>query len=327
MRKLIGIFTVAGMALLVASCGGGGSGGSYGGGASSSSSSSVSYSSNATAAQLTIISNVTDNTVTLNWVDSFPAGTVYTVQAVSTGATDSPQANIGGSGSNKPLSWTSNTLSALVTYRVDAIPPGGSAVPLKTPSGATLVSRVTPSPTPTIQTDKTQPVSGDVQLTLTPSGIYTPVDWTIDGMALGTTTTATNAQTWHTDNEASGVHDIAARSKLSTDAFIQAGLKVNVQNPYLFVTVLSSVSGADWILDVSPSPVGNVTSVSLSVDGTATGSLAAPNQCLPGCGGISNDFQFKLVRANLSAGNHVVIATATDSGGHSVRRISNVTLP
>lgn len=324
MRKLTGVFAIAGMALAVASCGGGSSGNGHGGGSSGSSSSSVPYSSNATAAQLTITSNVSVNTVTLDWIDSFPAGTVYTVW--DNGLT-SPQANVGGSGSNKPLNWTSGALATISTYRVEATVPGGPTITLKTPGGATQVGRSVPSPVPAIQTDKSQPVSGDVQLTLTPVSIYTPVDWTIDGFALGTTTTATNALAWHSDNEASGVHTVAARSKISSDAYVLAGLSVNVQNPYFFVTVLNSVSGTDWVLDVSPSPIGNVTSVTLSVDGMAAGSLSAPNQCLPGCGGISNDFQFKLVRANFAAGTHVVIATASDSSGHSVRRISSVTLP
>lgn len=254
-------------------------------------------------------------TITLNWVDTLPAGTTYTI--MQSGASTAA-GTITAKGNNGALSWSS---LAAGTYVVFA---GTNGTVLKTASGASSVAPPVPGTTPAIVADQTtQPFSGDVSLSVTPASTYSAAQWTMDGAPLGTASGGTNAITWHTINETSHGHEIAVRLKSTTDYFYMVRSNFGVVNPTFNVTV--NTIGASGIISIDGQyTTANPTTANLTIDGAAAGSLAAPNICLGvACQGTSakDAFRFSVDTSTLAIGNHVGIVTVNDNAGNSVRQV------
>ena len=139
---------------------------------------------NARTANLSAALDLATKVTTLQWTDSFPAGTAYGIeQASSSGTWSSIDSVPGTTGSGATLVWT-RTTNATTTLRV-AAQKTGYEVPLNTPSGNNSVQITVPASTPTLQIDQAQPLNGVVTLSIAGGGSYSAVMWTVDLQTLG----------------------------------------------------------------------------------------------------------------------------------------------
>ena len=268
--------------------------------------------------QLTSTVNVASNTVILTWSDSFPAGTSYRIEVQNADGSYSLVETIPGvGGSGTAMQWQR---AATVTgiYRVVAVLPASSII-ISTPQGQSSVSVSAPPTPPTIVLDKTEPVSGDVKLSLSGTTSYQSVNWYSDLRLLGSGTGVVNALTWSTSTETNANHLIMARVQVATDSYTEIRRTVAVSNSN--IAVGAGVSGTTGTInvDVSASSQFGIARVDASFDGVSIGSLTAPNACafriISACAYI--DYRFTVNASTAGSGNHTMLITATDKAGNS----------
>lgn len=272
----------------------------------------------ANQSQLTSTVDLANNTVTLQWNDSFADGTKYRIESqASEGSFLLVEIIPGFGGTGAVMQWQ-RTASTAVIYRVIAVLPN-STVAIATPQGQTMVSAPVDTVAPSITIDQTEPVSGAVKLTVTGPTAYAKVTWYADLRLLGSGSGDGNALIWNTASETNGQHLILSKIEVATDSYVELRRSVQVANSNLAVS--ASVSGTTGTInvDVSASSQYGISQVQAVFDGASLGSLTAPNACNSrlGCGSTNNVFRFSINAITVGSGNHTMVITATDGVGSS----------
>jgi hypothetical protein len=182
-------------------------------------------------------------------------------------------------------------------------------------SATILASAITNAITSSIA----EPESGIVTLGFTFDPGVTTVDWSVDGVALGS---GAATQRWDTTTVANGSHLVRAHLTVAANNYtydITRTFQVG-QSPVSFTgTTATEVLGAVTAITGAQSTNGIVRVVG-SIDGVAIGTLTAPNACLDATGAACataglNGYQFTGI---VASGLHTVLFTATDGGGNSL---------
>ena len=273
------------------------------------------YTQMASTANLTSSVNLTNNTVQLSWLDTFPAGTTYAIQSTGTGSptTVSSQA---ASGTGNTLSWQQNIATSTTFQIVATI--SSQALNLQTAQGQSTVTATVPTSSPAISvTPDTSSLSGNVTLSLDNNFAYPSVTWFVDTTQIGTGTGSGNPLQWATTGTTNGQHVIFAVINLSSSSSITVRKEVNVINSNLVVNASNSGTTGTVLINVSASSNFAITSIEGKLDGVSMGTLTAPNACSKFCSGANNLYQFSFNASTVGSGNHTFVATAIDAAGAS----------
>lgn len=270
----------------------------------------------ASAAKLSSSIDLASHLVMLSWTDSYPLGTQYRVESRNADGSFSPLETIKGlGGTGSQVQWQRAVTGATV-YRVLALLPDRTSV-LSTAQGQESVSVEAPAAPPEILLDQEQPVSGQVQLSLSGGGSYASVSWYADLRLLGQGSGATQALNWNTSTLGNGQHLLLAKVQVSPDAYVELRRTVSVANSNLALS--SSVSGTTGtiLVDARASSEYGIATVAAVFDGKDAGSLSAPNACSRWCSGSNDVYRFTVDAAAAGSGNHSMVLTATDKAGAS----------
>lgn len=264
---------------------------------------------NAKAAAMGATLNLSTGLATLSWSDTFPNASGYSVQEQTDASTWTTVDTIPGHGGNQqPLTW-SRAVNATETLRVQAVEIGYD-VPLLTTSGQQHVQITFPTRTPTIVLNQTEPLSGQVQISVSNASASSSVSYFVDLLTLSTSTAAPDfSVNWETTSITSGPHLIVAQLQVSPDFNLQVRRSVQVSNSEVAISVNPSagmISSGATLFVVATSDAG-IRSVTLSMDGNPVGTLIAPN-----AGGNTYGFQ-----VTGTSGAHAFNAKAIDNNGQS----------
>ncbi len=278
--------------------------------------------SNARAANLSATLDAATQLITLQWSDTFPAGTAYAIEQQSSGGSWSSIDSVPGpNGSGATLAWTRTTNTSL-TLRV-AAQKVGYEVPLDTASGNTSVAVTLPTGNPTIQLDQSQPLAGTANLSIANGGAYSRVAWYVDLNSIGTSTTAPSySMPLLASNLTAGTHLILARLETAPDSYVELRLTIQVANPEVAVTVGVSGTSGNVYVNVTATSAYGIVLVGASLDGNSLGTLSAPNCSGMGCGAT---YQFAVNASTAGSGLHTITAIATDGNSVSASASRSVT--
>ncbi len=268
--------------------------------------------------QLTATLNLGSNTVLLQWSDSFPSGTSYRIEVQNADGSFSLVETVSGvGGAGTAMQWQ-RALTVSCVYRVVAVLPG-STVTISTPQGQSSVTVSAPPSPPTIVFDKTEPLSGAVNLSISGASAYPTVTWYTDLRLIGSGTGVGNPVVWNTSNETNGNHLIMAKIQVAADSYTEVRRTVSVSNSNIAVSAAVSGTTGTINVDVSASSQSGIARVDAVFDGVSIGSLTTPNACSSrmGCGSSNNVFRFSVNATAVGSGSHTMLVTATDSAGSS----------
>jgi hypothetical protein len=294
--------------VVLAACGGGGGGGDP-------VVQTPNYTQLASTAALTSAVDLTNNTVKLNWVDTFPAGSTYAIQTTGTGSptTVSTQA---ASGTGNTLTYT-QSIATTTAFQVVATA-GGQTFNIQTAQAQTSVTATVPTAAPAIAVlPDTSSLSGTVTLSLDNNFAYPSVTWFVDTTQIGTGTGAGAPLQWATTGTTNGQHVVFAVINLTASSSITVRKQVSVINSNLAVNATNSGTSGTVLLDVTASSNYAITSVEGKLDGVSLGVLTTPNACSRFCSGTNNLYEFSFNAANVGSGAHTFVATAVDAAGSS----------
>ena len=270
----------------------------------------------ASAAKLSSSIDLASHLVTLSWTDSYPLGTQYRVESLNADGSYSPLETIKGLGGTGSLVQWQRAVTVATVYRVLALLPDRQAV-LSTAQGQESVSVEVPAAPPEILLDQEQPVSGQVQLSLSGGGSYASVSWYADLRLLGQGSGATQALNWNTSTLGNGQHLLLAKVQVSPDAYIELRRTVSVANSNLALSASASGTTGTILIDARASSEYGIAKVAAVFDGKDAGSLSAPNACSRWCSGSNDVYRFTVDAAAAGSGNHSMVLTATDKAGAS----------
>ncbi len=309
MLKLRSLLVLLAMSLLAA-CGGGGGGGGGGGNPLVE---PPNYAQLASTAALSSSVDLTNNTVKLNWKDTFPVGSTYAVQTIGAGTpvTVSMQ---GASGTGNTLSY-SQSIATTTGYQVLATV-GGQSFSIQTAQGQTSVTATVPTAAPAITVNPdSASLSGAVTLSLDNNFAYPSVTWFVDTTQIGTGTGAGAPYQWTTSGTTNGQHVIFAVINLTASSSITVRKQVNVINSNLVVNATNVGTSGTILLDVTASSNYSISSIEGKLDGASMGVLTAPNACSSSCSGKNNLYEFIVNARTVGSGTHTFVATAMDASG------------
>jgi hypothetical protein len=284
-------------------------------------------------AQLTAAVDQGTRRATISWRDTFPAGSVYRIEAQSGGGAFTVRATVTGSGgTGTTLSWTSD-LTEPLTLRVFAVREGRTDLLLKTSQGTTTVGVAAVSTTapPAIATSGSEPLSGVVTLSVAGSVVYPLVEWFINASRIGLVTQSAgpgNPVSWDTSRLANGDYLIIARIQTSSTSFTELRRTVRIANATLTVTSQNfgnaSTPPADTGLFVvaRASSSAGIASVEARIEGATLGTLNAPN--CPQCFNPADSYRWRIDTQRYPSGTYTVAVTAVAQDG--VRRSVDFTL-
>ena len=270
----------------------------------------------ASAAKLSSSIDLASHLVTLSWTDSYPLGTQYRVESLNADGSYSPLETIKGLGGTGSVVQWQRAVTVATVYRVLALLPDRQAV-LSTAQGQESVSVEVPAAPPEILLDQEQPVSGQVQLSLSGGGSYASVSWYADLRLLGQGSGATQALNWNTSTLGNGQHLLLAKVQVSPDAYIELRRTVSVANSNLALSASASGTTGTILVDARASSEYGIAKVAAVFDGKDAGSLSAPNACSHWCSGSNDVYRFTVDAAAAGSGNHSMVLTATDKAGAS----------
>ena len=178
---------------------------------------------------------------------------------------------------------------------------------------------------PAILSNLVEPVSGLVQLSLDSDQGTSTVAWTVDGVSLGSGATVG----WDTTRYTDGSHVVVAQIQAVAKYVVNLTRTFQVaQTPVSFTSATISESAGLYSAVVGAQSVNGIVRVDATLDGTAIGSLAAPNACLDPTSafclaGGANAYGFG---GSVASGLHVVVVTATDGLGRNLGTQLRVTV-
>ncbi|MEN9416415.1 MAG: hypothetical protein RI988_35 [Pseudomonadota bacterium] len=176
---------------------------------------------------------------------------------------------------------------------------------------ATVTVTAIPADAPTIVVDRSEPLSGTVQLSLSKAVVGT-VTWFVDLRQIGVAPSVS----WATTGVANGSHLLVARVQPGTDSAYEIRRTVTLANSS--ITISTQVSGTTGTIavDAIPSSPFGITRVRATFDGVDAGTLTAPNACTSrfSCP-TNNAYRFNVDAAVAKSGNHTMVFTVTDGSG------------
>ena len=278
----------------------------------------------ASAAKLTSLVDLTTNTVTLSWIDSFPTGTRYDIKAQTTDGSFTTVESVSGAGaSNSTLTW-SRALTASTTYQITANVASTSLI-LQTPQKQSTVSGSIPGSAPEISVNAIEPISGSAQLSIRDGFTYPSVSWYSDLRLIGSATTgAGNPVIWNTSTETNSSHLIVARIQVATDSFTEVRRTISVANSNLALTASVSGTTGTIYVDVNATSQYGVARVEAAFDSAPLPSLTEPNAGSR-MSSSNNLYRFSINAATAGSGSHSMAITAIDKQG--ARKSVTVSVP
>lgn len=313
MRILSRLWPLA-LAIQLIACGGsGGTGGATG--TSAATQPTAQDQTNAKAAALGASLNLSTGLATLSWTDTFAKTSGYAIQQQTDGSTWTTIDTVPGQGGgNQAITW-SGTANVTETLRVQAVETNYN-VSLLTQSGQSQVEITVPSTAPTIVLDQNEPVTGQLQISVSNASAYSSVTYFVDLLTLDTVMSGPTFPTnWNTTALTSGAHLIVAQLQVNADFSVQVRRSVQVANSEVAVSIAPvdptiwnppTIASGQTLLVEATSPAG-IQSVTLSMDASPVGMLTAPND-------ETNGYAFQITGVS---GIHAVNAVAIDNNGQS----------
>lgn len=263
----------------------------------------------ATQAALGATLNGDTRSLQVQWSDRLPSGSSYRVDLQAADGTFAALETLAGAGgTGASLNWN-RVYTEKVTLRVVALT-SGREIPLLAPNGAALLTIDAPA-SAQITLDKTEPLSGNVALSVTPN-LTAAVAWTIDlTNSLGSSTP--NPQTWPTQNWSNGQHLLLAHVTLGDNVFVDYRRTVTTFNNNFAATLSAFQSTTELHAIVRASSASGIASVQASVDGGTTQTLTATN-----AGSVAANtanYLFIFNATSLGSGPHTVNVRVTDISG------------
>jgi len=294
---------------LLAACGGGDGGGSSPPAAPPPTQADL---ADADAARLTSLADPAKGSVLLQWTDTFPAGTTYTVESRTAAGAFTSIDTVNGGGHTAPLSWT-HPLDGLSTLRVMAHVSTRS-VSLKTPSHAETVSATVPAALPAIVVDQVGPLTGNVHVSLDDRSAYRSVAWLHDTTVFATVNTRGAFATWATGAVANGSHALVALLETAPDSRVEIGRDVEVSNSAVHLVADLWGEFGRTAIEIDAKSDAGIQGVMGSLDGAPPVILYAPNSCgrracWPGENPSLYEFSFEDAA---TPGAHTLEVTAND---------------
>lgn len=330
-------FTLSSLILLLVACGGGG--GSDGAATPGPSSAQRSQASGA-GLQSTL--DLATNRVTLQWSGSVAGASHYQIEQLGSngawvvldGVWASPSA-VQASNSPQYTRWV-GVVSGVMTLRVEAVLPGGDALPLGVFGSAvgvqpaTSITVAAPAQVPSIEIDQPEPLEGPVKVSLANNGTYQSVAFSVDRLAhqFGTSYgSPPYSQTLDPEWYTTGDHLLQATLALSPFSAVVVSRSVRLHTSQAAINLIDTLQGGDsFVADVVATSDSGVVSVIGIVDGAALASLTAPNTCVPlpcGAGQPFNAYRLSFEGSRLFVGYHDFTAEAIDSAGNFATDPSN----
>ena len=161
-------------------------------------------------------------------------------------------------------------------------------------------------------------MSGAVQLALSFPPSFNTIDWTVDGVAIGSGVTVA----WDTTSVANGSHLVRARLNAVANSYVvdvtrtfqvsQTTVRFNGATASESLGAFTAITGAQ--------SVNGIIHVDATLDGVVLGTLTAPNACLDSTGVACattgpNGYQFT---GTVVGGSHVIVFKATDGAANSL---------
>ena len=176
---------------------------------------------NAKAASLTAALSLDSGLATLAWTDTFTSTSGYAIQQqTDTNTWTTIDTVPGQGGNNQAITW-SRAVNVTQTLRVQAVETNYN-VSLQTAGGQSQVQIAIPATRPTIVLSQTQPVSGQVQISVSNASGYSSVAYFIDLRSLSTSTSGPNFPvSWNTATFTSGQHLVLAQLQANSDFSVQ----------------------------------------------------------------------------------------------------------
>lgn len=264
--------------------------------------------------------NLADNSVKLEWTDSFAAGTDFVVDIAGADGKFARAATVPGlNGAGGRIVWSSPNAQTQ-TYRVSAVVSAG-ALPLAASAGGTSIVVAVPQTAVTIITDKTEPLTGAVTLSLSGGATYRSVTWYSDLRLLGTGAQTPGAPlVWDSKSDPVGNHLILALVEVSDGVFVEYRRAVAVANPDIAASVARNVrmsAAFDEVYDVTATSANGIAKVAAVLDGAPFGEVLQPNGCpIEPCGVYAPSvYRFVLNERAIGSGTHALKIFVTDKTG------------
>lgn len=194
------------------------------------------------AARITATVSAETQITTLNWTDSFPAGTTYRIESrTGTASFATVETIVGLGGTNNTMQWT-RPYTAPVSYRVLALV-GGRELPLLSPAGQSVFN-VAFDPAMVITLPFAEPIFGTVQASVSNAPAGSIATWYQNLTLLGTG----NPYSWNTTTLPNGTRLLQAILEISSGTFVDLRKSVVVTNNPLAASATVSTSGntARW---------------------------------------------------------------------------------
>ena len=168
-----------------------------------------------------------------------------------------------------------------------------------------------------IVANKTEPLSGSVQLSLSAPTAGSPVAWYVDLNEIGSGA----AVTWNSGSATNSAHQVLARIRLAGTRTVEVRRTVVVSNSSVTISAAVYGTAGTILVDVGAASPFGISSVSAVFDGNPFGTLTAPNACPRTCAGSEAPslYRFTVDAAAAGSGNHTMVVTAVDATGESQR--------
>lgn len=208
----------------------------------------------------------------------------------------------------------SRGINVAASYRVTASVPGRS-IPLHSPDNQTEIA-IDPAPSnpATIQIDQTEPVRGDLQISLQNAGPASEVIYTIDGAAFARVTSGgTFAATLPAQHLVQGRRELHAFIQKSPGLTLGYRRFLEVDNPapaVLFFLASTYPQGSTHI-NARASSAAGITSVEFFINGLSVHVASAP---VP----TTDQYHYPVDITTLPPGTHVLRVVATDDTNATV---------
>jgi hypothetical protein len=182
---------------------------------------------------------------------------------------------------------------------------------------ATVTITAVPIESLTIVTDKQEPLSGTVQLSLSGPVAGATLSWFIDLVEIGTGLGNHNLQVlWDTKSATNAPHEILARVQVSPEKYYDIHRTVNVSNSDISVYVTVNGTFGTINVDVAAGAPSGIASVSGQFDGVPVGTLTSPNACENGEFCPPYDlYRFPVDGLAAGSGSHTMLITVVDGAG------------
>jgi hypothetical protein len=270
---------------------------------------------NAAGAKVVVVLQADSNQGKVTWNDTFPDESGYHIQQNGTAGWTDVAAVSATAGTGSSVSW-SGTFQSTSTIRVVAVK-STYVVPLLSASGSNQLT-ITPAPqSVAIQMDKSEPVSGTVNLSLSGVAGASSASWFVDLNDLGSNSSSpTFTIPWDASSATNGSHLVLARLATGNDVFLEARKTVNVGNGNLQVSAYLTGTSGTVYLEGTVKADYTLVSVEGFLDGNSLGALTALADCPPKNSGIFC-YPFAIDSTKVTYGTHVVKVVAKDSAGHT----------